>query len=322
MQKFLIAAALTLSTSAPLLAQANDYPTSPVTVVVPFGPGGNIDITARSVAPTMAQALGKPVIVDNRPGAGGMLGAGLVAKATPDGHTLLLASTGSLAAAPALYSKLSFDPVTSFSMVRAITRVPLVLVVNPSVPAKNLQELIALAKAKPGALTFASTGNGTSNHLAGELFKKMSGTDLVHVPYKGSSQALTDLLSGQVNVMFDNVPSSLPHIKAGKLRAIGMTSAARSPILPDLPTLAESGLPGFEASTITGLAVPTGTPAAATQKLDAAVAKALALPDVQSKFADLGAEVVSIGGPEFSALMRSETAKWSKVARDAGVHLE
>jgi tripartite-type tricarboxylate transporter receptor subunit TctC len=322
MQKFLIAAGLALAMSSPLMAQTNEFPTSPVTVVVPFGPGGNIDITARSVAPTMAQVLGKPVIVDNRPGAGGMLGAGAVAKAAPDGHTTLLASTGSLAAAPALYSKLSFDPVTSFSMVRAITRVPLVLVVNPAVPAKNLQELVALAKAKPGSLTFASTGNGTSNHLAGELFKKMSGTDLVHVPYKGSSQALTDLLGGQVNIMFDNIPSSLPHIKSGKLRAIGMTSAARSPILPDLPTLAEAGLPGFEASTITGLAVPAGTPPAVIQKLDAAVAKALTLPEVKTKFGDLGAEVVSMGGPEFSALMRSETAKWSKVARDAGVQLE
>ena len=170
-------------------------------------------------------------------------------------------------------------------MVRAITRVPLVLVVNPALPAKNLQELIALAKAKPGSLTFASTGNGTSNHLAGELFKKISGTDLVHVPYKGSSQALTDLLGGQVNIMFDNIPSSLPHIKSGKLRAIGMTSAARSPILPDLPTLAESGLPGFEASTITGLAVPAGTPPAVIQKLDAAVARALRLPEVKTSSA-------------------------------------
>ena len=265
MKRMLIATGLALALS-PLASQANDYPISPVSIVVPFAAGGNIDITARTVAPIMTQVLGKPVIVENRPGAGGMLGAGAVAKATPDGHTALLASTGSLAAAPALYPKLSFDPVASFTMVRAITRVPLVLVVNPALPVKNVQDLIALAKSKPGALTVASSGNGTSNHLAAELFQTMSGTQLVHVPYRGSGQALTDLLGGQVDLMFDNIPSSLPHIKSGKLRALGMTSASRSSILPDMPTLAESGLSGFEASTITGLAVPAGTSAAVVQK--------------------------------------------------------
>ena len=318
MKRLLAAASLALAV-CPVVSNASDYPAGPVSIVVPFGPGGNIDITARTVAPIMAQVLGKPVIVDNRPGAGGMLGAGAVARAASDGQTALLASTGSLAAAPALYSKLTFDPVTSFTMVRAITRVPLVLVVNPALPVKDLKDLIALAKSKPGGLTFASTGKGTSNHLAGELFQKMSGTQLVHVPYRGSGQALTDLLGGQVDIMFDNIPSSLQHLKSGKLRALGMTSAARSSILPDMPTLAESGLPGFEASTITGLAVPAGTPAAVVQKIDGAVAKALASADVKTTFAGLGAEVVSVSGPEFSALMRSETAKWSKVARDAGI---
>jgi len=318
MKRLLAAASLALAV-CPVLSHASDYPAGPVSIVVPFGAGGNIDITARTVAPIMAQVLGKPVIVDNRPGAGGMLGAGAVARAASDGQTALLASTGSLAAAPALYSKLTFDPVTSFTMVRAITRVPLVLVVNPKLPVKDLKDLIALAKSKPGGLTFASTGKGTSNHLAGELFQKMGGTQLVHVPYRGSGQALTDLLGGQVDIMFDNIPSSLQHLKSGKLRALGMTSAARSSILPDMPTLAESGLPGFEASTITGLAVPAGTPAAVVQKIDGAVAKALASADVKTTFAGLGAEVVSVSGPEFSALMRSETAKWSKVARDAGI---
>lgn len=321
MKRMLVAAGLAVALS-PCTSQANDYPVSPVSIVVPFAAGGNIDITARTVAPIMTQVLGKPVIVDNRPGAGGMLGAGAVAKATPDGHTALLASTGSLAAAPALYPKLPFDPVASFTMVRAITRVPLVLVVNPALPVKNVQDLIALAKSKPGALTAASTGNGTSNHLAAELFQKMSGTRLVHVPYRGSGQALNDLLGGQVDLMFDNIPSSLPHIKSGKLRALGMTSATRSSILPDMPTLAESGLPGFEASTITGLAVPVGTPAPVIQKIDGAVARALASPEVKTTFAGLGAEVVALSGPEFSALMRSETAKWSKVARDAGILLD
>jgi tripartite-type tricarboxylate transporter receptor subunit TctC len=321
MKRMLIAAGLALALS-PLASQASDYPVSPVSIVVPFAAGGNIDITARTVAPIMTQVLGKPMIVENCPGAGGMLGAGAVAKAAPDGYTALLASTGSLAAAPALYPKLSFDPVASFTMVRAITRVPLVLVVNPALPVKNVQDLIALAKSKPGALTVASAGNGTSNHLAAELFQTMSGTRLVHVPYRGSGQALNDLLGGQVDLMFDNIPSSLPHIKSGKLRALGMTSATRSLILPDMPTLAESGLPGSEASTITGLGVPAGTPAAVVQKIDGAVTKALASPEVKTAFSGLGAEVVSLSGPEFSALMRSETAKWSKVARDAGILLE
>jgi tripartite-type tricarboxylate transporter receptor subunit TctC len=320
-KRMLVVAGLAVALS-PFASQASDYPVSPVTIVVPFAAGGNIDITARTVAPIMTQVLGKSVIVDNRPGAGGMLGAGAVAKATPDGHTALLASPGSLAAAPALYPKLPFDPVASFTMVCAITRVPLVLVVNPGLPVKNVQDLIALAKSKPGGLTVASAGNGTSNHLAAELFQKMSGTQLVHVPYRGSGQALNDLVGGQVDLMFDNIPSSLPHIKSGKLRALGMTSATRSSILPDMPTLAESGLPGFEASTITGLAVPAGTPTAVVQKLDGAVAKALASPEVKTTFSGLGAEVVVVSGPEFSALMRSETAKWTKVARDAGILLD
>jgi tripartite-type tricarboxylate transporter receptor subunit TctC len=321
MKKLFSLAGVALSVSmclAPAVAQAQ----APVTVVVPFAPGGNIDITARTVAPIMSKELGQTVVIENRPGAGGMLGANVVAKANADGQTLLLASTGSLAAAPVLYPTLQFDPVASFAMARAITRAPLVLVVNPALQVKSVKDLIALAKSKPGGLRMASTGQGTSNHLTGVLFQNMSGVQLTHVPYKGSSQALTDLIGGQVDLMFDNIPTSLPHVKSGKLVALAMTSAQRSAVLPDVPTVAESGLPGFEASTITGIAVPAGTPAATTQKIDAAVAKALASSEVRAIFAGLGVEVVQLSGPEFTALMKSETAKWSKVARDAGVRLE
>ena len=310
-----------LLAALPLLAHA-EFPDRPLKLVVPFAAGGNIDLTARAISGGMAEALGQPVVVENKPGAGGMLGAEQVARAAPDGYTLLLASTGSLAAAPALYPKLAFDPAKDFSLSRAVTRVPLVLVVNPALPARNVAELVALAKSKPGGLNFASTGNGTSNHLTAELFQKISGTRLTHVPYKGSSQALTDLLGGQVDLMFDNLPTSLPFIKSGKLRALGVTSASRSGVLPELPTLAESGLAGFEASTTTGVALPAGTPPAVAARIHAALAKTLQAPKLRDDFAQLGADLANLPPDAFTALMRQESAKWTQVIRDAGVRLD
>lgn len=313
--------ALTLTLLAPTPALA-DYPERPVRIVVPFSAGGNIDLTARAISTGMSEALGQPVIIENKPGAGGMLGAEQVARATPDGYTLLLASTGSLAAAPALYPKLGFDPVKDLAASRASTQVPLVLVLNPKLPVSNVKELIALAKSRGTPLTMASTGNGTSNHLAGELFQKMAGVQFIHVPYRGSSQALTDVLGGQVDLMFDNVPTSLPFIKSGKLKALGVTGAKRSPALAQLPTVAEAGLAGFEASTLTGIALPTGVPPAVAERIQAAMAKAMAVPKVREDFASIGADLVNLPPADFARSMRDEAQKWSQVVRDAGVRID
>jgi tripartite-type tricarboxylate transporter receptor subunit TctC len=305
----------------PMLVHAQ-FPERPIRIVVPFAAGGNIDLTARSISTGMSEALGQPVIVDNKPGAGGMVGAEAVARAAPDGYTLLLASTGSLASAPALYPKLGFDPTNDLAPSRSITRVPLILVVNPKLQVKTLADLIALAKSRPGTLTMASTGNGTSNHLAGELFQRMSGTKLIHVPYRGSSPALNDLLGGQVDLMFDNIPTSLSFVRSGKLLALGVTSASRSSALPQLPTLTESGLAGFEASTTTGLMMPAATPRDVAMRIHAALAKTLELPSVREGLVQMGADVSNLAPEAFSALMRDEGTKWSKVIRDANVRLD
>ena len=313
----LVSASLWLSTLA--LAQ---YPERTVRIVVPFAPGGNIDLTARAISSGMAEALGQPVIVENRPGAGGMLGAEQVARAQPDGYTLLLASTGSLASAPALYPKLGFDPIKDLRTSRAITRVPLVLVISPGLPVNSLAELIALAKSRGAPLSVASTGNGTSNHLAAELFQKMAQVKFTHIPYKGSSQALTDVLSGQVDLMFDNMPTSMPFIKSGKLRALGVASATRSFALPQLPTVAESGLPGFEASTVTGIVMPADTPAPVAQRIHAALAKTLVSSKLRDDFAQMGADLINLPPEGFAGLMRDEGLKWTQVIRDAGGKLD
>jgi len=299
-----------------------DFPERALRIVVPFAAGGNIDMTARAISVGMADALGQAVIVENRPGAGGMLGAEHVARAPADGYTMLLASTGSLAAAPALRSTLGFDPIQDFTTSNAITRVPLVLVVNPALPVQTLEELIALAKSRSTPLTVASTGNGTSNHLAGELFQRMAGVRFTHVPYRGSSQALIDVVGGQCDLMFDNLPTSLPFIRSGRLRALGVTSATRSSALPELPTLAESGLVGFEASTVTGIVLPSTTPGAVAERISRALDAAMKNPKLRDDFQQIGAELVNLSPDQFATLMRDEGVKWSKVVRDAGVHIE
>ncbi|CAN5118235.1 tripartite tricarboxylate transporter substrate binding protein [soil metagenome] len=313
-----VAAAAAL-TALPFGAAQAQFPERPINLIVPFAAGGNIDTTARGVANLMSQTLGQTVVVQNKGGAGGLLGAEYVARSAPDGYTLLLVSTGSLAAAPALYPKLTFSPVKDFATAGGITRVPLILVVNPKLPVKNVAELIALAKAKPGSLTMASTGTGTSNHLAGELFQSMAGVKFVHVPYRGSAQALNDLLGGQVDLMFDNLTSSLPFIKDDKLRALGVTGAKRSAALPALATLSESGLPGFEASTTTGIAFPAGTPSEITKKIDAALEKAVKDQKLRASFAQLGADMADLDAAGFATLMKSEGVKWGKVITDADV---
>jgi len=307
---------------AAALACAQTYPTKPIRLVVPFPPGGATDILARDVAQKLTEAWGQSVIVDNRPGAGGNIGSELVAKSAPDGYTLEMGTVGTHAINASLYAKMPYDHVKDFTPVILVAGVPNVLVVNPSVPANSVGELITYAKANPGKLNFASSGNGTSIHLSGELFKVMAGVQITHIPYKGSAPALQDLLAGQVQMMFDNLPPSLPQIKAGKLRALAVTSATRAPALPDVPTLAESGLPGFEASSWFGILGPAGTPAPIVTKLNAEIAKWLATPEAKEKLAKQGANAAGGTPDDFAKHIAAETAKWAKVVKDSGAKID
>lgn len=304
------------------LLHAQDYPSKPVRFVVPFAPGGTTDVLARLVGERLSASLGQQFVVDNKPGAGGNVGTAQVAKAEPDGYTLLMGTVGTHAINASIYPSLPYDPVQDFAPVTLVATVPNVLVVNPEVPANSVAELIALAKEKPGELNFASSGNGSSIHLSGELFKAMTGVDIVHVPYKGSGPAVIDLLGGQVQMMFDNLPSSAPQIKAGKLRPLGVTSKERSPTLPDVPTIAEAGVPGYEALSWFGVLVPAGTPEAIVAKLRDEIAEALADPAMRERFAELGAVPVGDTPAEFADFISAETAKWAKVVAEAGIKLE
>jgi tripartite-type tricarboxylate transporter receptor subunit TctC len=316
-----LAAAAAIGVVAPAVAQGT-YPTKPVRLVVPFPAGGTTDILARAVAQKLSETWGQPVIVDNRPGAGGNIGSELVAKSPPDGYTLLMGTVGTHAINPSLYAKMPYDHVKDFTPVILVAGVPNVLVVTLSLPVNSVQELIAYGKANPNKLNFASSGNGTSIHLSGELFRTMTGVQMTHVPYKGSAPALTDLIGGQVQLMFDNLPSSLQFIKAGKLRALAVTSAERSSALPDLPTLSESGLAGFEASSWFGVLAPAGTPRDIVTKLNGAIAAWLASPDAKEKLAAQGA--IAAGGPPdaFVKHIADESAKWAKVVKASGAHVD
>lgn len=315
--------ASTLLICLPLLAaaQAGDFPNKPIRLVVPFPPGGATDAAARLVAVKMSEHWGQPVVVDNRAGAGGNVGSDLVAKSAPDGYTLVMGVTGSHAINTSLYSKMPYDPVTDFVAISQVAVVPNVLVVHPSVPAHNLAELVALAKKEPGKLNYASLGNGTAAHLGMEMLKADAGVDITHVPYKGSAPAVADLLAGQVQMMVDGLPSALPHVKAGKLRAIALTSLHRAPALPDLPTIAET-YPGFYADAWSGLFVPKGTPQPVVDKLSAEVQRILKLPDVREKLAGLGAEPVGSTQAEFSAHVKREIDKWAKVVKTSGAKVD
>lgn len=298
-----------------------DYPDRPVRLIVPFPPGGNIDATARIVANGLAEQLGVSVIVENRPGAAGMVGSEYVAKAPPDGYTSLLGSTGSFAPGKALNPSIPLDPVKDFVSASPITRAPLVLSVNRSIPVNTVAELIAYAKAHPGKLTVASSGTGTAAHLTAEYFQTMSGVKFLHVPYKGSGPAISDLIGGQVDMTFDQLASSLPQIQAGKLHALGVTTLQRTPLMPDLPTLAESGLPGFESSTTTALMFPAGTPRTVIERVNAAMRVVLANPDTRQKFAALGSDVLIGSGEDFDVILRGEMNKWAQVVNVAGIKL-
>ena len=316
----LILAALVVA--VPLQATAQTYPNKPVRLIVPFPAGGTTDLLARAMAQKFSEALGQQFVVDNRPGAGGNIGADIVAKSAPDGYTLLMGTVGTHAINPSLYAKMPYDHVKDFVPVVLVAGVPNVLVVNPGVPVKTVAELIKAAKDQPGSINFASSGNGTSIHLSGELFKSLTGVQMAHIPYKGSAPALTDLLGGQVQIMFDNLPSALPHIKSGKLRALAVTSSKRAPALPDLPTIAESGVPGFEASSWFGILAPAGTPRDIVMRINVEANKALQSAEMKEKLLGQGAEAVG-NPPEFFAdTIRTETTKWAKVVKDSGAKVD
>ncbi|TPQ40650.1 Bug family tripartite tricarboxylate transporter substrate binding protein [Cupriavidus pinatubonensis] len=307
--------------SAPAV-QAQAYPNKPIRMVVGFPSGGAPDTLARIVSEKISPSWGQPVVVDNKPGAGGNIGAEAVAHAPADGYTLAMGTVGTHSINGALYSKMPYDMVKDFTPVILVATTPNVLVVHPGVPAKNVSELIALAKARPGGLTFGTPGVGTSLHVAGELFNSMAGVKITHVPYKGRAMAIPDLLGGHITMMFDNLPSALPVVKEGKLRALGVTSAKRSPSAPDIPTLAEQGLPGFEADSWFAIFAPANTPKDVVAKLNAEFNRIYSLPDVQAKLKTLGLDRV-LGTPEkLAAYQRSEIAKWAKVVKESGAKAE
>ncbi|WP_255592439.1 tripartite tricarboxylate transporter substrate binding protein [Bordetella sp. BOR01] len=310
------AALATLVCAAP--ASAQSFPQRPITLVVPHSAGGTSDILARTVASEVSKSLGQNIIVDNKGGANGSIAAKTVATAEPNGYTLLLATASTHGINPALYKNLQYDAVKDFTPVTLLATVPNVLVVNKQVKATNVQELIAEIKANGNAFNMASAGAGTPGHLAGEMFKQRAGLDFVHVPYKGGSPALADLIGGQVQFLFTTIPGAMPHIKADTLRALAVTSPRRSPALPDLPTMAESGLPGFQAISWHGIVAPAGTPAATVDLLNQAFAKALASPEVRQRLMEEGAEAANLGKDEFGAFIQSEIAAWAEAVKASG----
>ena len=303
-------------------AMAQAYPTKPVTIIVPFAAGGTTDILARIIGQALTAELGQSVVVDNRAGAGGNIGGQAAAKATPDGHTLFMGTVGTHAINASLYKKMPFDPVKDFAPLTRVANVPNLLVANPAQPYKSVKDLIAYAKANPGKVNFGSSGNGSSIHLSGELFKSLAKVDMQHVPYKGSAPAVTDLLGNQIGIMFDNMPSAIQHVRSGKLVPLAVTTAKRSPELPNVPTIAEAGVPGYEATSWFGMFAPAGTPAPVLAKLNAAIVKVLAQPDVKKKINEQGAEVYSETPEQFAAFIQAESVKWGKVVKESGASLD
>ncbi len=317
-RRFLTACLLAAMGSIPLAA-AQDFPNHPVKIVVPWPPGGNVDFTARTVQPALAEALGQQVVVENRAGAGGTIGSTQVAKSPPDGYTLLLGSSGTISSAPAVFRNIAYDPAKDFVAVGAIQYVPMVLTAAPNTPAATYAELVQYIKDKKSPVSIASAGNGSSNHLAIELFMRQAKLPLLHVPYKGSGPAITDLLGSQVETMMDQLTASIEHIRNGKLKALAVTSLTRSPLLPNVPTLDELGVKGYEAGTYTGLFAPAGTPPAVVARLHGALRKALAEPGVRERYRNAGADVWVMSQAEFDAYVRGDVEKWRKVAREANI---
>jgi tripartite-type tricarboxylate transporter receptor subunit TctC len=300
------------------IAQAQSWPNKPIRLVVPFSAGGNTDIVARLFAQELSKTLGQPVVVENKPGASGNIGADAVAKSAPDGYTLVMGTVGTHAINASLYKKMPYDAIKDFAPVTLLASVPNVLVVPVSLPVKSVKELVAYGKANPGKLSFASSGVGTSIHLSGEMFRTTTGIDMTHIAYKGSAPAVTDLIAAQVQLMFDNLPTSLQYVKADKLRALAVTTAKRIEALPDVPTMIESGFPGFETGSWFGVFAPAATPKDIIARLNTELLKIAQTPEMQQKLLQSGAEPVGKGSEEFTAYVRSETTKWAKVVKDSG----
>ena len=315
-----VLAALILCTAS--LAQAQSFPNKPIRLIVPFPPGGAVDIASRAIAAELSKLLGQSVTADNKPGAGGNIGGTEAARSTPDGYTLFMTTSGINAINPALYSKMPFDPNKDLAPVAALVSLNNVLVLHPSVKANSVAEVIALVKSQPGKITYASSGNGTSIHMSGEMFKFLTKTDILHIPYKGSAPAVTDLLGGQVMMMFDNIPSALPHIKAGKLRALATTGARRDAALADLPTVAEAGVTGYESGVWFGLTVPSGTPADVIAKLNDASQKGLKTPDFVKRMTDLGYNLLGGSPSDMTEMLKKEVASWGPIVRASGAKVD
>jgi tripartite-type tricarboxylate transporter receptor subunit TctC len=301
-----------------LSAQAQAFPNKPIRLVCPFPPGGAVDIASRAIAQELSKNLGQPVTVDNKPGAGGNIGGAEVARATPDGYTIFMTTSGIQAINPALYAKMPFDPNKDLTPITALVSLNNVLVLHPSVKANSVAEVIALAKAQPGAINYASSGSGTSIHMSGEMFKSLTNVNMTHIPYKGSAPAINDLLGGQVMMMFDNIPSAIPHIKSGKLRALATTGAKRDPLLPDLPTLAEAGVAGYESGVWFGLAVPGNTPRDVVMKINAEANKGIKSPEFVKRMTDLGYIIMGTSPETMAEMNKAEVQRWGPIVKASG----
>jgi tripartite-type tricarboxylate transporter receptor subunit TctC len=308
--------------AAAACASAQDFPSRAVKVVVPWPPSGNVDITARTVAPAFSEALGQQVIVENLAGAGGRIGTAAVAKASADGYTLLLGSSGTITSGPAVFKNLSYDPVKDFVAIGAIQSVPIVLTAAPRTPVSNFKEFVALANSKPGQVSIASAGSGSSNHLAIELLMHQANLKLLHIPYKGSGPAIIDLLGSQVESMMDQLTASIEHIRSGRLKALAVSSKTRSALLPNVPTLDELGVSGYEASTFTGIFAPAGVPAAAADRLHAALRRALSNETVRERYRSMGVDIMDMSRAEFAAYVRTDFEKWRRIAREGNIVVE
>jgi tripartite-type tricarboxylate transporter receptor subunit TctC len=307
------------ATTAMAQGAAAGFPSRPIKIIVPFSPGGATDVLARMFGQELSKAWGQPVVVENKPGAGGNIGAEAGAKAAPDGHTLLLVAAGFMAVSPSLYPKLPFDPVKDYAPVTLLVTAPLLLAVHPSVPAKTVKEFIELARSQPGKISIGNGGTGTAQHLGGEYFTSTAGITVIHVPYKGSAPATTDLLSGQVNAMLDNMVTLIPHVKSGRLRALGVSALQRAPNLPEVPTIAESALPGFETGTWYGIVAPAGTPPEIVAKLNAEMVRGVRAPEIAAKLIDMGLAPAGNTPEQFSAMIKAEIAKYATIVKQAGI---
>lgn len=302
-------------------APADNYPNKPLRLVAPYAPGGGTDILARLIGAKLSEAFGQTVVVDNRPGAGGLIGTEIVAKSPPDGHTLMLASPSPIVVAPHLHKKLPYDPLKDLAPITLITMVPAVMAVHPSVPVKTVAEFVKFAKSKPGAINYSSSGNGGTGHLAGEMLKTMTGIQMTHVPYKGTGPATAALVSGEVNLSFGNIISVLPHVKGGRVTGLAVTTPKRSPVMPDLPSVAET-IPGYSAGPFYGVLAPAGTPPAIVARLNREIVKILFSADVRSNLSSEGAEPIGSSPAEFAALLKAETERWGAVVKQAGIRAE